>query len=264
MLPHKMNLFIIGIINMQVIILAGGFGTRLSEYTDIVPKPMVEICGKPILIHIMEHYAHHGFKDFILALGYKSNYIKEYFSNLQLNLSDFFIDFSSGKVSQLNKPIIDWRVNLIDTGLNTMTGGRLKRLQSFVDDDNFMLTYGDGVCDVDIQQLLNFHLAHGQLATVTAVRPSARFGELSISDENHVKKFQEKPRTEQGWVNGGFMVFKREVFEYLDDDTCVLEREPMQKLARDGQLMAYKHTGFWQCMDTKRDKDYLEATLAHK
>ena len=249
---------------MQVVILAGGFGTRMSEYTNSVPKPMVEICGKPILVRIMEHYADYGINDFILALGYKSNYVKEYFSNLQTNLSNLYIDFGSGERVQLNKPSIDWRIHLVDTGFDTMTGGRLSRLRTFIDGDNFMLTYGDGVSDVNIRALIDFHLRHGRIATVTAVRPSARFGELSIDGNSHVNKFREKPQTEQGWVNGGFMVFRREVFEYLEGDACVLEQKPLQNIARDGQLMAFQHTGFWQCMDTKRDKDYLETVFEGK
>ncbi len=241
---------------MKVVILAGGFGTRLSEYTDLIPKPMVNIGGKPIIFRIMCHYASFGFTDFVIALGYKGDVIRDYFANFYTINSDFTVNLKSGKFSSISSKPLDWNVSLIDTGLNTMTGGRLLRLKPFLDDD-FMLTYGDGLSDVHIPSLLKQHYGGRFLATVTAVRPVARFGELLIRD-NIVSSFSEKPQVGQGWINGGFFVFNPKIFSYIDNDSSLLEREPLENLALDQQLGAYRHNGFWQCMDSKRDKDYLE------
>ncbi len=241
---------------MKVIILAGGFGTRLSEYTEAIPKPMVLIGGKPILWHIMQRYANYGHKDFYIALGYKAEIIKEYFLKFSSLNSDFSIDISTGKVRIHNNNGLDWTVTLVDTGSNSMTGGRVKRMQSFIGDSTFMLTYGDGVSDVDINALIKFHQRHGKMVTVTGVRPVARFGELNL-DGNCVKSFQEKPQVAQGWINGGFFVVQPEFFNFIIDDLTILERDPLENAAKKNELMVFKHTGFWQCMDTKRDKDLL-------
>lgn len=243
---------------MKVIILAGGFGTRLSEYTEAVPKPMVSIGGRPILWHIMQTYAHFGHNDFYLALGYKAEVIKEYFLRYHAVNSDFTVDLGSGVISPHNTDAMDWRVTLVQTGLESMTGGRVKRLQHFIGDQPFMLTYGDGVSDIDLNALLEFHRSHGKLVTVTAVHPGARFGELMI-DSGEVKSFQEKPQMNQGWINGGYFVIQPEFFDYIANDQTVLEREPLEEVARMGELMAFQHDGFWRCMDTKRDRDSLEA-----
>ena len=243
---------------MKVIILAGGFGTRLSEYTETVPKPMVFIGGRPILWHIMRTYAHFGHKDFYLALGYKADKIKEYFLHYRSVNSDFTVDLGTGSVVPHQTDDLDWRITLAQTGLNTMTGGRVKRLQSFIGDEPFMLTYGDGVADIDLNALLDFHHNHGKMVTVTAVHPVARFGELIIESEQ-VKVFEEKPQIAQGWINGGFFFIQPEFFDLISDDTTILERDPLEEVARKGELMAYLHDGFWQCMDTKRDRDSLEA-----
>ena len=242
---------------MKVIILAGGFGTRLSEHTDIIPKPMVKIGGKPILWHIMKSYAHYGHKDFNLALGYKAEVIKEYFLNYSSLNSDFSVNLSNGEVNPHVVEDIDWRVTLINTGIDSMTGGRLKRMRSYINNETFMLTYGDGVSDIDIAALLKFHKSHGKMVTISAVRPNARFGELQIK-ENKVIAFEEKPQTSQGWINGGYFVIEPEFFELIADDATILEKEPLEKAAAAGELMAFHHDGFWQCMDTKRDLDYLE------
>ena len=243
---------------MKVVILAGGFGTRLSEYTGVVPKPMVEIGGKPIIWHIMTHYASYGFDEFIIAVGYKGHVIKEYFSGITSRLSDFSVDFGTGEISLINPPKIDWKVTLVDTGVQSMTGGRILRLGSLLADQPFMVTYGDGVSDLNITELTAFHRAHGKIGTITAVRPMARFGELQLKSDGLVSRFEEKPQTHKGWVNGGFMIFEPDIFEYLDDDSCVLEKRPLELLSSLNELMAFKHTGFWQCMDTKRDRDFLE------
>ncbi|MDA9030979.1 glucose-1-phosphate cytidylyltransferase [Candidatus Pseudothioglobus singularis] len=244
---------------MKVIILCGGLGTRLAEETQIKPKPMVEIGGRPILWHIMKIYERHGITDFSLALGYKGEVIKDYFTNYHANLSDMTVHLKSGKVDYYNPRVEDWSVSMIDTGENTMTGGRLLRLKKYLENNNepFMLTYGDGVSDVDISALLKFHRSHGKLATVTAVRPSARFGGMDIG-EGQVINFKEKPQSGTGWINGGFFVFEPSVFDYLDDDSTILERSPLENLVRDEQLMAYQHSGYWQCMDTIRDRDSLQ------
>lgn len=243
---------------MKVIILAGGFGTRLSEYTEDIPKPMVAIGGKPILLHLMEYYASYGHEDFFIALGYKAEKIKDYFLRYNSLNSDFSIDFSTGEVSPFNKQSLSWTVNLIDTGLNSMTGGRVKRLQEYIGNETCMLTYGDGLSDIDLNRLLNFHKNHGKLVTVSAVRPSARFGELDIDKNGIVSSFKEKPQTEQGWINGGFFIIEPRFFEYIENDNTVLENEPLTRVANEGELVSFKHEGFWQCMDTKRDRDYLE------
>jgi len=242
---------------VKVIILAGGFGTRLSEYTETVPKPMVTVGGRPILWHIMRNYAHYGNNDFYLALGYKAELIKKYFLNYRSLNADFTVDLSSGNVESHQIDDTDWRVTLVNTGLESMTGGRVKRLQSFIKNETFMLTYGDGLADIDLDALLDFHKSHGKMITVSAVHPNARFGELEIKGQK-VVTFQEKPQTSQGWINGGYFVIEPDFFNLIDGDSTILEREPLEKAAAMGELMAYHHDGFWQCMDTKRDRDYLE------
>lgn len=243
---------------MKTVILAGGFGTRLAEYTDIRPKPMVEIGGQPILWHIMNIYSHYGYNDFIIALGYKGEVIKEYFLNYYSLKSDFTIDLKNGKADFLHKKTMDWKVSLIDTGLNSMTGGRIKRLRKYIGDEAFMLTYGDGVANINIEKLVEFHKSHGKMATITAVHPAARFGELVISKENNVISFKEKPQITNGWINGGFLVLEPEFLDLIENDSTVLEEKPLEKAAQNGELKAYLHDGFWQCMDTVRDKSMLE------
>jgi glucose-1-phosphate cytidylyltransferase len=242
---------------MKVVLLAGGFGTRLSEHTSIIPKPMVQIGDEPILLHIMNRYAKYGYKDFILALGYKADVIKDYFLNFHSLNNDFQINLKSGEIKLHNNFSKDWTVTLINTGLNTMTGGRLKRLKDYIGNERFMITYGDGVSDVNINDLLKFHKSHGRLVTMTSVRPSARFGELSI-ENNKVLDFKEKPQFHNGWINGGYFIMEPDIFDYIKDDTTLLEREPLENLAKDGQLMAFQHEGFWQCMDSKRDLELLQ------
>ena len=243
---------------MKVIILAGGFGTRLSEYTDKIPKPMVTIGSRPILWHIMSTYASFGYNDFYLALGYKAELIKDYFLHYRSLNTDFTVDLSNGTVESHQTEETDWRVTLVDTGLETMTGGRIKRLKKFVGNEPFMLTYGDGVANIDIDALLKFHKSHGKMVTLTAVRPSARFGDLDF-DGNRVVSFEEKPQLHEGWINGGFFVCQPELLDYIDNDNQMLEREPLKRVVNDGELMAYKHEGFWHCMDTRRDHDLLES-----
>ena len=247
--------------HMKVIILAGGFGSRLSEYTDAIPKPMVPVGGKPILWHIMNRYAKFGFKDFGVALGYKAEIVKNYFANYKAVNSDFTVDLSSGRIESLNRADVDWRISLVDTGLNTKTGGRIKQMKNFINGETFMLTYGDGIANIDIDELLFFHRSHGKLVTMTAVRPTARFGELQL-DGNVVKKFEEKPQLDKGWINGGFFVIEPKFLDFIDGDEIMLEREPLEKAAALGQLMAFRHEGFWQCMDTKRDNEMLEELWA--
>jgi glucose-1-phosphate cytidylyltransferase len=242
---------------MKVILLAGGFGTRLSEYTETIPKPMVTVGGRPILWHIMRTYAHFGHKDFYLALGYKAELIKEYFLHYRSLNADFTVDLATGTVSPHQTDDADWRVTLVHTGMESMTGGRVKRLQSFIGNEPFMLTYGDGVADIDLDALLKFHRSHGKMVTVTAVHPGARFGELMI-ESDQVRSFQEKPQMGQGWINGGYFIIQPEFFDLIAGDGTILEREPLEQAARMGELMAYRHEGFWQCMDTKRDRDTLE------
>ena len=242
---------------MKVIILAGGFGTRLSEYSESIPKPMVPIGGKPILWHIMKNYAYFGHKDFYVALGYKAEIIKEYFLHYRTINSDFTVDLDSGSVTPHQMDDVNWQVTLVDTGLNTMTGGRVKRMQPFIGNETCLLTYGDGLSDVDLKALLTFHKSHGKLVTISAVHPGARFGELEM-EGNKVTFFQEKPQTVQGWINGGFFVLEPGFFELIDGDATILERNPLEQAAEYGELMAYHHEGFWHCMDTKRDRDVLE------
>ena len=243
---------------MKTVILCGGMGTRLSEETHIKPKPMVEIGGRPILWHILRTYAHYGFKEFVLALGYKGEVIKDYFINYHPHTSDITVDLAKGAITYGNSTAEDWVVHLVDTGRATMTGGRLKRLERLLRPaGTFMLTYGDGVIDLNINELVAFHQSHGRLATVTAVRPQARFGGMSLNDQV-VTEFKEKPQTEGSWINGGFFVLEPGVFDYLQGDATVLEEEPLENLARDRQLMAYSHQGFWHCTDTIRDRNLLE------
>jgi len=243
---------------MKVIILAGGFGTRFFEYTNILPKPMIPIGDKPILWHIMQTYAKFEHKDFYLALGYKAEVIKDYFLNYRSLNADFTIDLDSGNVLSHQLDQVDWKVTLVNTGNTTMTGGRIKRMKKFIGDEPFMLTYGDGVADINLDELLKFHRNHGKLVTMTAVRPAARFGELEL-ENNFVKSFKEKPQMHEGWINGGFFIIEPGFFDFIDDDSTLLEREPLEKATKLGQLMAYQHKGFWHCMDTKRDHDLLES-----
>jgi glucose-1-phosphate cytidylyltransferase len=247
---------------VNVVILCGGLGTRLSEETQVRPKPMIEIGGRPILWHIMHLYDCHGFRSFVLALGYKGEIIKDYFLNYHARQSDITIRMRAGDVQFSNPAVEDWTVTLVDTGRDTQTGGRLRRLRDrLAPQGTFMLTYGDGVANIDLQALLSFHRARGRVATVTAVRPPARFGELRVED-GMVAEFAEKPQVGAGWVSGGFFVFEPQVFDYIDDDMTMLERAPMERLTRAGQLAAYHHTGYWHAMDTLRDKNQLEAQWA--
>jgi glucose-1-phosphate cytidylyltransferase len=242
---------------MKVILLAGGYGTRLSEFTHTIPKPMVPVGGKPILWHIMKIYAHFGHKDFYVALGYKSEVVKEYFLHYKAINSDFQVDLATGNINPLNGGAIDWKVTLVDTGTETMTGGRVKRMKDLIGNEPFMLTYGDGLANVDLDALLAFHKSHGKMVTMTAVHPAARFGELDLHD-GVVRSFKEKPQLGQGWINGGYFLIEPEFFDLIGNDSIMLEREPMEKLVELDQLRAYKHEGFWQCMDTKRDHELLE------
>ncbi len=242
---------------MKVVILAGGMGTRLTEETDLKPKPMVEIGGRPILWHIMKHYAHHGFKEFFIALGYRGEIVKRFFLDYCSLSGSMTVDLSQGVVNNHENDCEDWLVHLKDTGHETSTGGRVKRLQPWLLGGTFMLTYGDGVSDVDLEKLLEFHRTHGRIATVTAVRPPARFGGL-IFNGDLVTEFTEKPQIGEGWINGGFMVFEPELFDYLDGDNDSLETDALEKLATDKQLVAFRHEAFWQCMDTTREVRLLE------
>lgn len=244
---------------MKAVILAGGFGTRISEESHLKPKPMIEIGEKPILWHIMKIYSHYGVNDFIICLGYKGYYIKDYFAHYFLHESDVTFDFSTGSNESVHCNTAEpWRVTLVNTGADTMTGGRVKRIRKYIDNETFMLTYGDGVSDINITELLNFHKAHGKKATVTATQPVGRFGLLDIEKNNSVKGFQEKPKGDGGWINAGFFVLEPEIFEYIEGDNTVFEAEPVENLARDNQLAAFKYTGFWHSMDTLRDRNYLE------
>ena len=245
---------------MKVVLLAGGLGTRLAEYTDTIPKPMVTLGEKPILWHIMNRYAKFGHDDFIVALGYKADVAKDYFLNYRNLNSDLSIDLSSGSVRSLREEKIGWNVSLVDTGHATLTGGRLKRVENLLDGKRFMLTYGDGLSDIDIDALIKFHESHGKMITMTAVRPPARFGELQLNGSK-VERFIEKPQLHEGWVNGGFFVIESDFLKLISGDSVMLEREPLEKAAEMGELMAYKHEGFWQCMDTKRDRDLLQSLL---
>ncbi|SHS25420.1 glucose-1-phosphate cytidylyltransferase [Mycobacteroides abscessus subsp. abscessus] len=244
---------------MKVVLLAGGLGTRISEETHLKPKPMIEIGGKPILWHIMKLYSSHGFNEFIICLGYKSHVVKDYFSNYFLYNSDVTFDFEKENKRTLHQHSVEpWKVTLVETGLDTLTGGRIKRIQSHVGKEPFMVTYGDGVSNVNIKELVAFHRSHGKLATVTATQPQGRFGALSITSDFRVEKFQEKIHGDGGWINAGFFVFQPEVFNYIDGDQTIFEKDPLENLAKDGQLMAFQHKGFWHPMDTLRDKKFLE------
>ena len=243
---------------MKVAILAGGVGTRLVEETEVKPKPMVEIGGQPILWHIMMHYAHYGFKRFVIALGYRGEVIKKYMVDYCSLHSNLTVNLRTGEVQIHDGAKPDWTVDLVDTGMATLTGGRIKRLASHLGNETFMLTWGDGVSNVNLHDLLKFHRAHGKLATLTAVRPPARFGHLDLKGEQ-ITEFSEKPQTREGWINGAFFVLEPGIFDYIDGDDTQWEKEPLERLARDGQLMAYRHASFWQCMDTLRDKRLLES-----
>jgi glucose-1-phosphate cytidylyltransferase len=247
---------------MKTVILAGGLGTRISEESHLRPKPMIEIGGQPILWHIMKSYSYYGHNDFIICAGYKQDVIKEYFANYYLHRSDITFDFSNGNGMTVHNNVAEsWRVTVVDTGQNTMTGGRIKRVQNYIGKETFMLTYGDGVCGVDINELIGFHNQQSKLATLTAIQPGGRFGTLEISGDGSIHQFAEKNREDGGWINGGFMVLEPEVFDSIADDTTIFEREPLESLARSGQLSAYKYDGFWQCMDTLRDKQLLDELI---
>ncbi|MBI0584495.1 MAG: glucose-1-phosphate cytidylyltransferase [Methanomassiliicoccus sp.] len=244
---------------MKVVILAGGMGTRLSEETVLKPKPMVEIGKRPILWHIMKSYSYYGFNDFIICLGYKGYAIKEFFSNYRMHMSDITIDMRSGTMEVAHNEVEPWRVTLVDTGESTMTGGRIKRIEKLVGDDTFLLTYGDGLADVDISALVEFHRSMGRSATVTAVRPPGRFGALEVGKDSMVTSFREKPLGDGFYINGGFFALEPKVFDYIKGDATIWEREPLESLTRDGQLACYKHDGFWYAMDTLREKNHLES-----
>ena len=242
---------------MKTVILAGGFGSRLSEETSLIPKPMVDIGGKPILHHIMDWYASFEIREFVIAAGYKANVLKTYFLNLASNQTDFTIDLKSNEKTFLGESKLDWEVTVSDTGLETLTGGRLKRLRDLLGEQTFMMTYGDGLSDINIDALREVHYSHGKMVTVSAVHPIARFGEIVLTDSNEVLSFAEKPQTQNGWINGGFFIMEPSFLDLIDGDDSVLEQEPLEKAAEIGELMAYKHEGFWYCMDTIRDRDTL-------
>ena len=243
---------------MKVLILAGGYGTRISEETAIRPKPMVEIGGKPILWHIMKIYSHYGFNDFIILAGYKGYYIKEYFANYFLHQSDVTFDLSNNQMQVHKNTSEPWKVTILDTGIETMTGGRIKRAQEYIDNQPFMLTYGDGVANINIQALLDFHRKQGKALTLTSIQPEGRFGALDISENQQVKNFMEKPKGDGSWINGGFFVCEPKVLDYIARDNTIFERQPLEKLAKEGEIFTYQHQGFWKCMDTLRDKVELE------
>ena len=251
---------------MKVVLLAGGFGTRISEESAFKPKPMVEIGGKPILWHIMKEYSHYGFHEFIICAGYKQHIIKEWFADYFLHSSDVTFDYTNGKNEMIvhNSHLEPWKVTVVDTGLHTMTGGRIKRIQKYVGDEPFLMTYGDGVCDVDIGKLVDFHKAHGKIATLTAVMQDQSKGVLNIGGDNAVKSFREKKLTAGAPINAGYMVLNPEIFDYIEGDQTVFERDPLEKLAEEGQLMSYMHRGFWQCMDNVREKELLEKLISNK
>ena len=242
---------------MKVAILAGGLGSRLAEETELKPKPMVEVGGKPILWHIMMHYAHYGFDEFAIALGYKGEVIKKYMLDYCSLNRDLSVSLKTGKVTMNGGAVPDWTVDLVDTGMKTQTGGRIKRLAPYMNNETFMLTWGDGVSDINLHDLIAFHRSHGKLATLTAVRPTARFGHLEM-DGDQITEFSEKPQTKEGWINGAFFVLEPEIFDFIDGDDTHFEKEPLERLAAEGQLMAYRHAGFWQCMDIIREKKILE------
>jgi len=248
---------------MKVVLLAGGFGTRINEESHLKPKPMIEIGERPILWHIMKYYSHFGYNEFVICLGYKSHVIKEFFADYFLHTSDITFDLKNNEMIIHNIAAEPWKVTLVETGLNTMTGGRIKKIRQYVDNKPFMLTYGDSVCDADINEIEKFHFGHGKVATITAIQPGGRFGVIDIHTDGTITSFREKSKEDGGWINGGFMVLQPEIFDYIPDgDDAVFEREPLEKLAARGQLVAYKHNGFWQCMDTLRDKLLLEEYLA--
>ena len=247
---------------MKVVMLAGGYGTRISEESHLKPKPMIEIGGKPILWHIMKEYSYYGFNEFVICAGYKQHVIKEWFANYYLHNSDITFDFSNDNKMTVHSNVAEpWKVTIVDTGLNTMTGGRIKRIKDYVGDETFMLTYGDGVCDININELLEFHKSHGKIATITAIQLTQRFGILDIEDDNTISSFREKSDDDSARINGGYMVLEPEVFNYLEDDTTVFEQGPMKQMAADGQLVAYQYDGYWQCMDTKREMDKLNELI---
>lgn len=247
---------------MKVVILAGGYGTRISEESMTRPKPMIEINGDPILWHIMKEYSHYGFNEFIICAGYKQHIIKEFFANYYLHHSDITFDFSAENSMTVHNNVVEpWKVTIVDTGLNTLTGGRIKRVREYIGEEPFLLTYGDGVCDVNIADVVAFHKKHGKLATMTAVQPGGRFGTLEINGNGVIEQFAEKRKEDGGWINGGYMVLEPQVFDYIEGDSTTFERKPLEKLSEEGQLIAYKYNGFWQCMDTMKDKMYLEELL---
>jgi glucose-1-phosphate cytidylyltransferase len=248
---------------MKVVILAGGFGTRIADVDESIPKPLIQVNNKPLIWHILDHYSSFGFNDFYIALGYKSEKIKEYFLNLNNLYSNISINLKTQKIITENKISKNWNINLIDTGIGTLTGGRLKRLKKYIGNERFMLSYGDSISDVDIKKLENFHNKNKKIGTVTAVHPPARFGELKIKNDI-VFEFKEKPQINEGWINGGYFVFEPEFFEFLENDKTILERKPLENLAKKKQLVAYKHKGFWHCVDTRRDRDNLEKILKNK
>ncbi len=244
---------------MKVVILAGGFGTRISEESHLKPKPMIEIGEQPILWHIMKHYSAYGYNEFIICGGYKQHIIKQYFADYYLYKSDVTFDFANGNSMQIHDNDAEpWKVTIVDTGYATMTGGRIKRIQKYVGNEPFMMTYGDGLSDVPVDKLVDFHKQSGKIATITAVQPGGRFGALDIDGADEIHGFAEKKKEDGGWINAGFMVLNPEIFDYIQDDTTVFEKEPLERCAAEGQLMAYRHEGFWQCMDTMRDKNQLE------
>lgn len=251
---------------MIVVILAGGYGTRISEESVYKPKPMIELGNKPILWHIMKFYSCFGFNDFIICAGYKQHIIKEFFANYFIHTSDITFDFSgnndSSNVIVHDKHSEPWKVTVVDTGLNTMTGGRIKRIEKYIKDDTFMLTYGDGLCNVNLKQLWDYHKSNGKLATLTAVRPGGRFGSLEIDSNGFINSFAEKRIEDGGWINGGYMILNKKVIDYIKDDNTTFEKEPLENICSDNELLAYKHYGFWKCMDTLRDKIELEDLLA--
>lgn len=248
---------------MKVLILAGGYGTRISEESDVKPKPMIEIGGKPIIWHIMKHYSSYGFNEFVLLLGYKSYVIKEYFANYYLHNSDVTIDTAKKSIEVHNNYSENWKITLLETGLDTMTGGRVKRAKDFIGNEPFFLTYGDGVSDVNIKELLAFHKKHGKKITMTSIQPEGRFGALKIEENNKISSFLEKPKGDGAWINGGFFVCDPSVINYIDGDSTTFEKEPLENLAKEGELYSYKHDGFWKCMDTLRDKNQLNEMWAN-
>ena len=250
---------------MKVVILAGGYGTRISEESHLKPKPMIEIDGMPILWHIMKSYSYYGYTDFIICCGYKGYVIKEYFADYYLHNSDVTFDFTKNNEMTIHNNVAEpWKVTLVDTGLNTMTGGRIKRIQKYICNEDFMVTYGDGVCDINIKKLEQFHSSHNKIGTITAIQPGGRFGALEISENGKIESFVEKRKEDGGWINGGYMIFKPEIFNYISGDDIVFEKYPLEELSRQNELMAYRYDGFWQCMDTLRDKLYLEELLEKK